>query len=143
MAGAETNLFVREVKADKDQTYSVAVDRRSDGKLYLMIDQSNAGGQTKTIEVTEESFGRVYSALRAAKKVIGYNLKSKTPSAPTVPPPMAGTPWTKADEEHLIELHNQGESVGQLTKKFQRTRAEVASRLQKLGLIPKGKNKAY
>lgn len=143
MADTETNLFVQEVKVEKAQTYFIAVDRKPDGKLSLMIDQSTSGGPVKIIEVSEETFTRFYRALRAARKVMVSEMKSKSPTttppprSPTHHPHMAGKTWTQADDDYLSALYNQGDSIGQLTNRFQRTRAAIVSRLKKLGLIPR------
>lgn len=50
-------------------------------------------------------------------------------------PEMRGKPWTKEQEDILIEMHNNGTSVGEMALALQRSSSGVRGRLKKLGLI--------
>ena len=49
--------------------------------------------------------------------------------------PMAFHPWTKEDEEVLISLFNEGNSISVIAKGLQRQDSAIKARLEKLGLI--------
>ena len=48
--------------------------------------------------------------------------------------PNAFHPWTKEDEELLASLFNDGKTVKELSKSFQRNEGGIKARLAKLGL---------
>jgi hypothetical protein len=48
--------------------------------------------------------------------------------------PNAFFPWTKEDEELLAALFNDGKTVSELSKSFQRNEGGIVARLAKLGL---------
>lgn len=47
----------------------------------------------------------------------------------------AYTPWTKDDDEKLRQRYNQGTTINDLVKEFQRQPGGIRSRLKKLGLL--------
>ena len=49
-------------------------------------------------------------------------------------PENAGKPWSKDEENYLIELYNKGFSKKQISKEFRRTTGSISSRLSRLGL---------
>ena len=51
--------------------------------------------------------------------------------------PNAYQPWTKEDEELLVALFNDGKTVIELSKSFQRNEGGIKARLEKLGLAIK------
>lgn len=50
-------------------------------------------------------------------------------------PEMRGKPWTKEQEDLLVEMHNNGTSIGKMAHALQRSSSGVRGRLKKLGLI--------
>lgn len=49
----------------------------------------------------------------------------------------AGNPWSKSEEQQLIDAHEAGKSIGQLAKIHQRSKGAIQSRLDKLGILEK------
>ena len=80
----------------------------------------------------EDSVYNKGDVVRALYTVLS-NLDAK--KAKKSSPDNAGKPWSKDEENYLIELYNKGFSKKQIAKEFKRTTGSISSRLSRLGLI--------
>ncbi|HMO82339.1 MAG TPA: hypothetical protein PKD24_16295 [Pyrinomonadaceae bacterium] len=74
----------------------------------------------------------LFSAITAMEQV--EERKKRTRSLP----PNAGKPWTSNEDTNLHDEFKKGASIGELAKRYGRTRGSIEARLAKLGLIEQG-----
>ena len=73
---------------------------------------------------------------RSAQQFILDNIEAVVPMRiVTETPEKRGQPWTKEQENQLIEMHNNGVPIPRIAYAMQRSSSGIRSRLKKLGLI--------
>ena len=73
---------------------------------------------------------------RSAQQFILDNIEAIAPMrVVTETPEMRGKPWTKEQENQLVEMHNNGVPISRIAYAMQRSGSGIRSRLKKLGLI--------
>ena len=71
--------------------------------------------------------------VRALNTVLRYLEEKNKQKRPL--PENAGKPWTKADEEKLCEMFDNGADKSEICTPFKRTKGSISARLVKLGKI--------
>ncbi|MBQ7094471.1 MAG: hypothetical protein IJN84_08145 [Clostridia bacterium] len=99
-----------------------------------LIETLAGGVNPITGEVLAESDScnqiEIVRALHTLLRYLDENTKPKRPL-----PENAGKPWTKADEEKLCEMFDNGASKSEICAYFKRTKGSISARLVRLGKI--------
>ncbi len=140
------NVLHTERVNSNGKIYFLDLKQAENGNNYLVINQAKMMEDDKyerikmilfenEIEQFATAFSRIIFKFNPSEKQAG---KSKFDEAyiekVRKEHPNAFEPWTKEDEELLTSLFNDGKTVTELSKSFQRNVGGIKSRLAKLGL---------
>jgi len=136
-------LHTERVKSN-GKNYFLDLKEAENGSTYLVINQSKKMEDDKyenikmilfenEIEQFAAAFSRIIIKFNPSEKVNG-KFSEEYVEKIRKDHPNAFQPWTKEDEELLTALFNDGKTVIELSKSFQRNEGGIKSRLAKLGL---------
>ena len=138
------NVLHTERVNSNGKVYFLDLKEAENGNNYLVINQSKMMEDDKyerikmilfenEIEQFAAAFSRIIFKFNPSEK---QNKKVDEAYVEKVRKehPNAFQPWTKEDEELLAALFNDGKTVNELSKSFQRNVGGIKARLSKLGL---------
>ena len=138
------NVLHTERVNSNGKVYFLDLKAAENGNNYLVINQSKMMEDDKyerikmilfenEIEQFASAFSRILFKFNPSEK---KNQKFNDEYIDKVRKehPNAFQPWTKEDEELLAALFNDGKTVNELSKSFQRNEGGIKARLEKLGL---------
>lgn len=138
------NVLHTERVDSNGKVYFLDLKEAENGKNYLVINQSKRMDDENTervkmilfeheIEQFATAFSRIIFKFNPSEKQNG-SFDQEYIEKVRKEHPNAYQPWTKEDEELLAALFNDGKTVNELSKSFQRNEGGIKSRLAKLGL---------
>ena len=138
------NVLHTERVNSNGKIYFLDLKEAENGKNYLVINQSRrledeSMERVKMILFENEieqfatAFSRIIFKFNPSEKQNG-KFNEEYIEKVRKDHPNAYQPWTKEDEELLAALFNDGKTVTELSKSFQRNEGGIKSRLAKLGL---------
>ena len=143
------NVLHSEMVKSNNKAYYLDLKKAENGNNYLVITQSKATEDDKYERIKMILFENEVEQFASAFSKILFNFnRSNKPQKVKDEKyieevrkdyPNAFQPWTKEDEELLTALFNEGKSVSDLSKSFQRNEGGIRARLDKLGLATKEK----
>lgn len=135
----------RELRSERidagSRTYFFDVKEATDGTKYLVISESRQNGhdwEHHRVMIFEENFGPFFETLGRLAQTLGVRQKSYSVDTIRQKHPRAYEPWSSEEDERLTSRYNEGFSVPELARVFQRQEGAIRSRLQKLGLAVQG-----
>ncbi len=146
------NVLHTERVQSNGKVYYLDLKEAENGNNYLVINQTKMMDDDKSerikmilfeneIEQFATAFSRIIFKFNPSEKLIeNQNNKQfgkydeKYIEDMRKEHPNAFFPWTKEDEELLTALFNDGKTVNELSKSFQRNEGGIVARLAKLGL---------
>ena len=138
------NVLHTERVQSNGKVYFLDLKEAENGNTYLVINQSKKIEDDKyenikmilfenEIEQFAAAFSRIIIKFNPSEKVNG-KFSEEYVEKVRKDYPNAFQPWTKEDEELLTALFNDGKTVIELSKSFQRNEGGIKARLAKLGL---------
>jgi catalase (peroxidase I) len=139
------NVLHTERVNSNGKVYFLDLKEAENGNNYLVITQSKMREDDKyerikmilfesEIEQFATAFSRIIFKFNPSEKQNGGKFNEEYVEKIRKEHPNAFQPWTKEDEELLTALFNDGKTVIELSKSFQRNEGGIKARLAKLGL---------
>ena len=138
MSEERRELFSEKVTAGS-RTYFFDVKQSQEGTRYLVISESRAVGaeyEHHRVMMFEENIEAFIAGFDKAIAFLGIRQKPKSYSVEEVRQqhPKAYAKWSSDEDEALRKKYDEGMSVAELARFFQRQPSAIQSRLAKLGL---------
>ncbi len=146
------NVLHTERVQSNGKVYFLDLKEAENGNNYLVINQTKMMDDDKTERVKMilfeneiEQFAAAFSSIifkfnhsgKENRKKENIKFDEKYIEDVRKEHPNAFQPWTKEDEELLAALFNDGKTVTELSKSFQRNEGGIRARLTKIGLAVK------
>lgn len=127
------------------KTYFLDLKEAENGNNYLVINQTKKADDEQEervkmilfeneIEQFAAAFSKILIQFKPTEKKVTGKRDEKYIEDVRKEYPNAFQPWTREDEELLAALFNDGKTVKELSKSFQRNEGGIKARLEKLGL---------
>ena len=118
------------------RTYFFDVKQAADGTKYLVISESRQAGEKwehHRVMVFAEQLEQFLVALEKAVESVRGKRKASPVEAIRKKYPRAYEPWSAPEDSRLKARYNEGFSIPELARVFQRQESAIRSRLAKLG----------